>query len=203
MTVRRAKTTVNDVSTVAKALIERDFKAAAKSNGVLSKVEQKEARAYVRAAADEVRKQQPGKHVQLDELAAQVAPRTQALMSEFNQPAGAGANLLSKAEANAAFKKDPVYGELVLEAYEIASGNGLDVDALALAKVERSLGLDPGEQITVYPTLHEAERSSGGWLVRLDDGLLKNKYVYGKNDLWHAEFDVDRLTGEISVTREH
>jgi len=201
VTVRRPRTTVQDVSTVVKRLVERDFAAAAKSNGVLSKVEQKTARAYVRAAADEVRRQKPGTLVKLDAMEAAVAPRTEALMRQLNQASGPGAQTLSQTEAKAAFKNDPVYGELILEAYEIASGNGFDVEALAVQYA--SNGLDPGETLQRFATLAEAERSSGPWLVRHEDGLLKNTYFVGKNDLWSQKFEVDRLTGAIAVTAEH
>ncbi len=201
MTVR-TKTPVADVSTVVSRLVQRDFAAAAKSNTVLSKTEQKSAKPYVRAAAEEIRKQKPGALVKLDAMEAAVAPRALSLIAEVNQAGGSGAKTLSQTEAKAAFKKDPVYGELILEAYEIASGRKADVDAVAEAYV--SGGLDPDYTFRRFNTEAEAlawgERGANRvWLARGNDGA----FVSGRNDLWSQRFTVDQVTGAVTVTHEH
>lgn len=95
----------------------------------------------------------------------------------------------------------------MLEAYEIASGHGLDVDAIATAHATN--GMDPDTKFKTFATVEEAERyqdpdgNQVSWLVVTSDNLLSKSYVSGRNDLWAQRFEIDRITGAIAITAEH
>jgi hypothetical protein len=199
---RRARTSVDQVSTVLSAILKRDHAAAAGRNGVLSRAEDVNAPKYLRAAADQVRALRPRARVTVDAVEPELLSRARALIAQVNRT---GAETLSKAEATAAFKRDPIFGEAVLHAYEVASGNGLDVDSLAQTHVtwNRDLPLKVFRTEAEAMAHQEPDGAEFAWLVRLEDGLLKNRYVSGRNDLWAQRFEIDRLTGVVTVTAEH
>lgn len=186
------------------AILKRDLAVAAGKNGVLSRAEDLNAPKYLRAAADEVRAARPRARVTLDSVEPEVVRRARSLIAEVNRT---GAETLSKVEATAAFKRNPIFGEAVLRAYEVASGNGLDVDALAENRVTRNLGNDAVFKVFRAEAEAMAYQDPDGrevsWLVRLEDGLLKSRYVSGRNDLWAERFEIDRLSGQVTVTGEH
>lgn len=70
-------------------------------------------------------------------------------------------------------------------------------------------GFDPDTVFKTFKTELEAMnyRDPKGrqvaWLVRSTDELLKNTYVSGRNDLWALRFEVDKLSGALTVTHEH
>jgi hypothetical protein len=201
------KTKVTDVSTVLRAMVRREAQQAAGSNAVLSRAEQAKATPAVRAAAEAVRAAGgPRARVSVDAIEREFTDAALKLIGAVNAP-GPGGSFLSKAEATAAFKKDPQLGGPVLRAYEIASGHGLNVDALA---TERAMnGLDDESVFKVFATETEAVnyRDPNGlqvlWLVVTQDALLSKTYVSGRNDLWSQRFEIDKVTGAIAVTHEH
>jgi hypothetical protein len=201
------RTKVSDVSTVLKAIVRREAQQAAGPNAVLSRAEQAKATPAVRAAADAVRAAGgKGARVTLDALEREASNAAMKLIGTVNNT-GSGATWLSKAEATAAFKRDPKLGEPVLRAYEIASGHGVNVDALAKARVFD--GLDPDVKFKTFATVEEAERyqdpdgNQVSWLVVTQDNLLSKSYVSGRNDLWSQKFEIDRITGAVAITAEH
>lgn len=201
----RAKTTVADVSTVLRAIIRRDAQQAAGPNAVLSRAEQAKASPAVQAAANAVRAAGgPNARVTVDAIEKQVSDAAQRLLGSVNT---VGQAWLSKGEAGAALKADASLGKPVLQAYEIASGGGLDVDAMAAARV--STGLDPDMQFKIFATVAEAERyqdpdgNQVTWLVATEKTLLTRTFVSGRNDLWAQKFEIDRITGAVAILAEH
>lgn len=129
------------------------------------------------------------------------------LIGAVNEP-GLGGGLLSKAEATAAFKHDPAMGKPVLQAYEIASGHGIDLDGIIKSRVTRDL--DPSEtSFKVFASETEAENYRNPdslhtvWYVKTGDSLLSSTYTVGRDDLWSQKLEVDKVTGAIAVRHEH
>ena len=202
------KTSVADVSTVLRAIVRREAARAAGSNTVLSKAEEANASPVLQAAAQAVRAAQgPNARVTVDELEAQVSTVAAKLIGSVNQPHGAGAPYLTRTEATAAMKADPLFGTQVLQAWEIAADQGLDVDDLATSRVRS--GLDPDIRFKTFATVEEAERYQDphghqtAWLVKVGDSLLSRTYVSGRNDLWAQKFEIDKVTGAIAILAEH
>jgi hypothetical protein len=201
------KAKLTDVSTVVRALVRREAQQVAGKNAVLSRAEEAKASAAVKAAAQAVRAAGgPRARVTVDALERAASDAAQKLIGTVNRP-GSGGAFLSKAEATAAFKKDPAMGEPVLRAYQIASGHGVDVDAIATARAKGDP--EPDTVFKTFATVEEAERyqdpngNQVRWLVVTQDGLLSKSYVSGRNDLWAQRFDIDRVTGAIAITGEH
>lgn len=201
------RATLAQVSTLVRALVRRDAQQVAGSNAVLSRAEEAKATPAVRAVAQAVRAAAgPRARVTLDALERAASDQAAKLIGEVNR-AGPGAGFLSKAEATAAFKKDPIFGAPLLKAYEIASGSGVNVDAIATARAKGAP--DPDTVFKAFTTVAEAERyqdpngNQVRWLVLTQEGLLSKSYVWGRNDLWAERFDIDRATGAVTVTGEH
>lgn len=202
---RAHKTTVADVSTVLRAIIRRDAQQAAGTNAVLSRTEQAKASPAVQAAADALRAA-GGKNarVTVDAIEQEVSSAAARLIGTVNT---AGTSWLSKTEAAAAAQRDPKVGGPVLQAYEIASGGGLDVDGMAKARVYD--GLDPEMKFKTFATVEEAERYQDPdgfqvtWLVPTGSTLLSKTFVSGRNDLWAQKFEIDRITGAVAILAEH
>ena len=202
---RAHKTSVADVSNVLRAIIRRDAQKAAGPNAVLSRAEQAKASPAVQAAADALRAA-GGKNarVTVDAIETEVSNAAARLIGTVNT---AGTSWLSKTEATAAAQRDPKVGAPVLQAYEIASGGGLDVDAMATARVWD--GQDPEMKFKTFATVAEAERYQDpdgfqvSWLVPVSSTLLSKTFVSGRNDLWAQKFEIDRITGAIAILAEH
>lgn len=208
LSARMPKTSVADVSNVLRALVRREAVKAAGANTVLSKAEEAKASPLLQAAAKAVRAASgPNGRVTIDELEQQVSQVAAKLIGSVNQPAGAGAPYLTRAEATAAMQRDPIFGQPVLQAWEVASGQGLDLDALAKQRV--ATGLDPDTRFKQFATVQEAERYQDPqgrhtvWLVEVGSSLLSKTYVSGRNDLWAQRFELDRVTGTVTVLQEH
>lgn len=202
------RTSVTDVSTVLRAIVRREATQAAGTNTILSRAEEAKASPLLQAAAEAVRAAQgPNARVTVDELEAQVSTVASKLIGNVNQPNGAGAPWLTRAEATAAMQADPLYGQQVLQAWEIAADQGLDVDDLARQRVKG--GLDPDVHFKTFATVEEAERYQDphghqiAWLVKVGDSMLSRTYVSGRNDLWAQRFEIDKVTGAIAVLQEH
>ena len=206
--MRRAKTSVSDVSTVMTHQIRRDLAAAAGQNNVLSRAEQTKASPAIQDAADAIRRAGgPGTRVFTDAVERNLQDQALKLIGAVNQSSGSGAAHLSRTEAQAASRQGGRVGELVLRAYEVASGQGPDVDTVAKSRVTAGMDVD-----TVFKTFAtEAEATAyqdpAGqhvvWLVAVEDTLLKKTFVSGRNDLWSQRFEVDRLTSVVTVLAEH
>lgn len=202
----KVQTTVANVSTVLKALVKRDLEAAAGKNGVLSRAEQAKAPKYLSDAANALRAAKPNARITVDAMEAFVATRASQLIGAVNQTSGSGAATLSKAEATAAARREPNLGFAVMEAYQIVSGTGVNVDGIA---EKRASQVDDETIFKKFATEAEAERFQDpngmhvSWLVKTSDGLLSASYTSGKNDLWSQRFDVDKRTGAVTVTHEH
>lgn len=202
----KVRTTVENVSTVLKALVKRDLAAAAGTNGVLSRAEQAKAPKYLSDAANVLRAQKPNARITVDAMEAFVATRANQLIGEVNQPRGSGAATLSKTEAAAALAREPSLGFAVMEAYQIASGSGVSVDTIAQSRASQ---VDDDTTFKKFATEAEAvnyrdpDGKQVSWLVRTGDSLLSSSYVSGRNDLWAQRFDVDKRTGAVTVTHEH
>jgi len=202
---RAHRTSVADVSTVLKAIVRRDAQQAAGSNTVLSRAEQAKASPAVQAAAEALRAA-GGKNarVTIDAIEQEVSSAAARLIGTVNT---AGTSWLSKTEAAAAAQKDPKVGGPVLQAYELASGGGLDVDAVATARVWD--GSDPELKFKTFATVEEAERYQDpdgfqvSWLVPTGSTLLSKTFVSGRNDLWAQKFEIDRITGAVAILAEH
>jgi hypothetical protein len=202
------KTSVADVSNVLRAIVRREAAKAAGTNTVLSRAEEAKASPLVQAAAKAVRAASgPNARVTIDELEQHVSQVAAKLIGSVNQPAGAGAPWLTKAEASAALQRDPIFGQPVLQAWEVASGHGLDVDAIA--KQRATGGLDPDTRFKTFATVQEAERyqdpdgNQVAWLVEVASTTLSKTFVSGRNDLWAQKFEIDRVTGAVAVLAEH
>lgn len=199
------KTTVANLSTVVQARVQRDLKAAAGTNGVLSKAEQKKAPEYLQRAADEFRQANPGKRVSVGALETLVTKQAKDLIGAVNQPKGAGSTVVSQAEAKEAARRDATLGFAVLEAYRVVSGQGVE----AIVKQHVAPTLDEDSVYRTFKTENEAMNAHDAngrhivWSVRTEEGLLKDTYVSGKNDLWAQRFEVDKLSGAITITGEH
>lgn len=204
----KLKATLDNVSTVLKARVQRDLAAAAGSNGILSKTEQKKAPAYLQQAADELRKANPGGRVTVSAMEQHISKRALELIGGVNETKGPGAKLLSKAEATEVARRDATLGFTVLEAYQVVSGKGPN-SADTLAEQHVNTGLDVDQVFKVFASeaeamrYHDPDDRSVVWLVRVDEGLLKNTYVSGRNDLWAQKFEIDKLSGALTVTGEH
>lgn len=204
----RTRASVQTVSTVLTERVRRDARAAAGSNRIVSAEEAKKGPRYLKEAYDELRAKGPRTRVTTDALETHVTDRAKRLLGEVNQRSGSGANTLSKAEATAAMKRNATLGAKVYEAWEIASGRGLDLDALAEQHVTGGQ-LDPDVVFKRFATEAEAMQYQDPdgrqvmWLVRRDQGLLSSSYTSGRNDLWAQRFDLDKLTGAVTVTGEH
>ncbi|GEM_PF-1625580 len=202
------RTTVADVSNVLRAMVRREAEQAAGSNKVLSRTEQAKVSPALKAAAEAVRaKGGPNARVTIDALEKQVSEDALRLIGTVNKP-GPGGALLSKAEATAAFKSDPAMGKPVLQAYEIASGHGIDTDSIIRERVTRDM--DPAESsFKVFASLTEAENYRNpddlhtSWYVVTQDSLLSRSYTVGRDDLWSQKLEVDKVTGAIAVLGEH
>lgn len=202
---RAHRTSVADVTNVLSAIIRRDAQKAAGPNAVLSRAEQAKASPAVQAAADALRAA-GGKNarVTVDAIEKEVSNAAAKLIGTVNT---AGATWLSKTEATAAAQRDPKVGTPVLQAYEIASGGGLDVDAMATSRVWN--GDDPEVKFKIFTTVEEAERYQDpdgfqvSWLVPVSSTLLSKTFVSGRNDLWAQKFEIDRITGAVAVLQEH
>jgi len=203
------RTSVADVSTVLSALIRRDATKAAGSNAVLSRAEEAKASPAVQAAAQAVRAAK-GKNarVTVDAIEAAVSTAAQKLIGEVNKP-GSGAAYLSKVEATAVAQRDPKLGAPVLQAYEIASGHGIDVDGIATKRVSDQISGDPDMRFKTFATVAEAERYQDPdgnqvvWLVEVENTLLTKTFVSGRNDLWAQKFELDKVTGALAILAEH
>lgn len=205
---RAHKTTVADVSTVLRAIIRRDAQKAAGTNTVLSRAEQAKASPAVQAAADSLRAA-GGKNARvtidaIDAIENEASNAAARLIGTVNT---AGTSWLSKTEATAAAQRDPKLGAPVLQAYEIASGGGLDVDAMAQSRAWD--GLDPEVKFKTFATVEEAERYQDpdgfqvSWVVATGSTLLNKTFVSGRNDLWAQKFEIDRITGAVAILAEH
>lgn len=202
------KTTVDSVVNLTARILRRDLTAAAGSNTLLSAAEEKKASPLIREAAQAIRTAKgPGARVTVDALEDTLRTRALTLIGAVNQSHGPGAKALSKSEAEALTAKDALLGPTVLAAYKVVAGKGLDVDAIAAHRVGD--GLDPDVVFKTFTNEHDAERYADpdgrhvAWLVPLgDDGLVK-RFVSGRNDLWAQRFEIDRITGAITVTAEH
>ncbi len=202
---RAHRTSVADVTNVLSAIIRRDAQKAAGPNAVLSRAEQAKASPAVQAAADALRAA-GGKNarVTVDAIEKEVSNAAAKLIGTVNTT---GATWLSKTEATAAAQRDPKVGAPVLQAYEIASGGGLDVDAMATSRVWN--GDDPEVKFKIFTTVEEAERYQDpdgfqvAWLVPVSSTLLSKTFVSGRNDLWAQKFEIDRITGAVAVLQEH
>lgn len=202
---RAHRTSVADVTNVLSAIIRREAQKAAGPNAVLSRAEQAKASPAVQAAADALRAA-GGKNarVTVDAIEKEVSNAAAKLIGTVNT---AGATWLSKTEATAAAQRDPKVGAPVLQAYEIASGGGLDVDAMATSRVWN--GDDPEMKFKIFATVEEAERYQDpdgfqvSWLVPVSSTLLSKTFVSGRNDLWAQKFEIDRITGAVAVLQEH
>lgn len=202
------KTSVADVSNVLRAIVRREAAHAAGSNTVLSREEEAKASPLLQAAAKAVRAAQgPNARVTVDELEAQVSTVAARLIGSVNQPSGAGAPWVTKTEASAAMQADPIFGKQVLQAWEIAAGQGLDVDAIAKQRVKA--GLDSDMRFKTFATVEEGERYQDphghqvAWLVEVSSTMLSKTYVSGRNDLWAQKFEIDKVTGAIAILAEH
>lgn len=203
------RTSVADVSTVLSALIRRDATKAAGSNAVLSRAEEAKASPAVQAAAQAVRAAK-GKNarVTVDAIEAAVSTAAQKLIGEVNKP-GSGAAYLSKVEAAAVAQRDPKLGAPVLQAYEIASGHGIDVDGIATKRVRDQISGDPDMRFKTFASVAEAERYQDPdgnqvvWLVEVENTLLTKTFVSGRNDLWAQKFELDKVTGALAILAEH
>jgi hypothetical protein len=149
----------------------------------------------------------PNTRVTIDELEQQVSQVAAKLIGSVNQPNGAGAPWVTKAEATAAMQRDPIFGQPVLQAWEVASGQGIDVDAIA--KQRAAGGLDRDTRFKKFATVEEAERYQDpnghqvAWLVEVASSTLSKTFVSGRNDLWAQKFEIDRVTGAVAVLAEH
>lgn len=199
---------VSDVKTALAASIHTDVKAAVGANTLLSLAEQQRAPEAVKAAAVELR-QAGGPHARVtaDGLEKNILDKALQLIGSVNQGSGSGAAFLSKKEAQAAQQKHPQLGQLVMRAFEVASSKGVDVDAIALARVRP----DPVDDVAfkTFATMDEAMHYADpdgrqvAWLVEESASADKKVYLSGRNDLWAQRFEVDRKTGAITVTAEH
>lgn len=201
----RARTTVTDVSTLLQAQLRRELATAAGPNKILSKAEEANASPLVKEAAEALREK--GKRLTTDALEKDLTARAKKLIGSVNQPAGAGAALLSHDEARAASRKGGHLGAALLRAYEVAAGNGPDVDAIATARA--SAGLDDESVFKTFPSETAAyayadpEGRHVRWLVPESETVLSRTFLAGRNDLWSERFEVDRLTGAITILAEH
>jgi hypothetical protein len=202
------KTSVADVSHVLRAIVRREAAQSAGTNTVLSKAEEAKASPLLQAAAKAVRAAQgPNARVTVDELEAQISTVAARLIGTVNQPKGAGAPWVTKVEATAAMQADPVFGKPVLQAWEIAADQGLDVGAIAKQRVGGDLDAD--STFKTFKTVEEAERYQDprgrqvAWLVEVASSTLSKTYVSGRNDLWAQKFEIDKITGAIAILAEH
>lgn len=201
-------TTVANISAVLTERVKRDLKAAAGSNGILSKTEQAKAPDYVKQAADEFRKANPNARVTVSTMETVIAKKALDLIGAVNQPSGNGKKTLTQAEATEAARRDASLGFTVLEAFQVVSGKG-GVKEDDIAKKHVNTGFDADTVFKTFKTEQEAMRyvdpkgRQVAWLVRSTDELLKNTYVSGRNDLWAQRFEVDKLSGALTVTHEH
>lgn len=205
MTKVRAR--VSDVLTVFGAQQAREVALVA-GNNVLSRAEQAKAAPHIAQAADALRAEGRSR-VTTDALQDKLMEQARALIGGVNQSSGSGAAVLSKTEADRAAARNPVLGLRVLAAYEVARGGGPNVDGIARERVSAGV-TEPTEQVfKEFATEEEAVRYQDPdgrrvtWLVKEKDGLLKNSYVWGRDDMWAERFDIDRLDGSVTTTGEH
>jgi len=70
-------------------------------------------------------------------------------------------------------------------------------------------GMDSQTTFKLFTIEAEAERYQDPrgrrvrWRVRTSSDLLENTYVSGRNDLWNQRFEIDKLSGAITITGEH
>ncbi len=71
--------------------------------------------------------------------------------------------------------------------------------------------IEPGYVRKVFATeaaayaWQQANLPNGGleWLAHDGETILSARFVEGSNDLWSQRFDIDRVTGAVTVTHEH
>ncbi len=71
--------------------------------------------------------------------------------------------------------------------------------------------IEPGYVRKVFATeaaayaWQQSNLPDGGleWLARDGETILSARFVEGTNDLWSQRFDIDRVTGVVTVTHEH
>lgn len=202
------RTSVTDVSRAMTRQLRGELEAAAGGNRILSRAEEAKAPAHIQDAARQIRQERgPGARVTVDAVEQKIEDAARRLIGAVNQPAGPGATTLSRAEAQAAARQGGRVGELVLRAYEVASAAGVDVDALARARV--TAGLDADTVFKTFATVAEAERHADpngqhvAWLVAVEETASGKVFVSGRNDLWAQRFEVNKLTGAVTVLAEH
>lgn len=195
------------MSTVTRELIRREAQGFARGNSLLSLSEQSTASRSVRATAEMLRQQGgPGTRVTVNAIEDAFTERVEQLMTSVGG-SGVDGLYLSADELAAAASRDSTVTPILSMAYITAAGKGLDVDAVAAQRVGG--GLDADSVFKTFTSTEEAmqfvdpQGRSVVWLVPVADGLLKKSFVAGRNDLWAQHFEVDRLDGEVSVTREH
>jgi hypothetical protein len=204
LVMRRAKTPVADVATVLSAQIRRELQTAA-GNALLSRTEQAKALPYVQEAASEIRAENgPGARVSVDALESKLVGKALRLIDSVNHK---GPAYLSKKEATSAFRSGGRLGEVVLRAYEVASGNGVNVDEIARARIAQNSSQD--SVVKVFASEQEAygyvepNGNPVAWVVPETSDLLKKTFLLGRNDLWVERIEIDRLSGAITVLDEH
>jgi hypothetical protein len=205
MPVARAK--IVDVNAALASLLREDAELAANGNRQISKAEASASPAHVQAASEALRASGVSR-VSVDALTAQLSQNAAKLIGSVNQASGSGAPFLSKSEATAAAANDPALGARVLKAYEIVLGKSVDVDAIARARVAPQA--DDGNGVFhVFTSEQAGERfpapvdKQSYWLVPTGESASSKSFVQGVNDLWSVRFDVDKVTGAVTVTGEH
>ena len=71
--------------------------------------------------------------------------------------------------------------------------------------------IEPGYVRKVFATeaaayaWQQSNLPNGGleWLAHDGETILSARFVEGSNDLWSQRFDIDRVTGVVTVTHEH
>jgi hypothetical protein len=122
----RAKTT--DVLAQVTATLRQEAAAAAGTNDLVSRDEQRALAPDLQAAANDVRTAGgPGSRVAVDALVAEASSKVAALLGQVNQPSGSGAALVSADEVRALAALDPAAGARVARGYELITGRRVEL----------------------------------------------------------------------------
>lgn len=175
---------------------------------MLSRAEQAKAPKYLSDAANALRAAKPNARITCsDAMEAFVAARASQLIGAVNQTAGSGVATLSKAEAAAAAKREPNLGFAVMEAYQIVSGTGVNVDGIAQKLASQ---VDDETVFKTFATEAEAERFRDRERhARLVAGEDERRPALGQLRLGQERPLVAALrrrhkcTGAVTVTHEH
>jgi hypothetical protein len=134
MTTTRAS--VSTILAAVRSQLEREARAAAGSNNLLSKAEEQKLKdGLLKSAAAQVRAEGgPGATVTVDRFVEAVAAKLTEAIGRVNQAAGPGAAVLSQAEVKALAAYDKDVAARVAQAYEVVTGTPVKLDDAAPAR---------------------------------------------------------------------